>query len=85
MVFSFSAEDPDSGAETIGSIVDFLGSELDPNDTANLRMRLAGMRGFMGTLTISANLAGSAPVGRLKVQSVAVDATLTNRQTISQH
>jgi len=85
VVFSFSAEDPDSGAETIGSIVDFLGSELDPNDTANLRMRLAGMRGFMGTLTISANLAGSAPVGRLKVQSVAVDATLTNRQTISQH
>lgn len=85
VVFSFSSEDPDSGSEDIGSIVDYLGSELDPNDTANLRMRLGGLRGFMGTLTISANLSGSQPIGRLKVQSVAVDATMTNRQTLSQH
>jgi len=84
-LFSFSSEDPDSGSEDIGSIVDMIGAELEPNDTANLRMRLGGMRGFMGTLTISANLSGSQPIGRLKVQSVAVDATLTNRQTLSQH
>jgi len=85
MTFSFSSEDPDSGSVTVGTITGLIGTGLAPNDTANLRMRLGGMRGYMGTLTISARLSGSQPVGRLKVQSVSVDGTLTNRQTLSQH
>lgn len=85
MNFAFSSDDPDTNLSTIGSISGLIGDSLTANDSANLRMRLGGIRGFMGTLTISSSLVGSQPIGRLKVQSVAVDATLTNRQTLSQH
>lgn len=85
MTFAFASDDPDSNNTSIGSISTLIGDSLAPEDTANLRMRLGGPRGFMGTLTISSSLVGSQPIGRIKIQSVAIDATSTNRQTISQH
>ena len=83
--FVFTTEDPDSGAEAVGNLSELLGEELAPSDSANVRMRLGGLRGYSGKLEISANLLGSAPVGRPKVQSITVEATVTNRATISQH
>jgi hypothetical protein len=83
--FEFATEDPDSGVNDIGDITGLLGAELSPNDSANVRMRLGGVRGFSGQLAINAKLLGSSPVGRPKVQSIMVEGTVTNRATISQH
>lgn len=92
-VFQFSTEDPDSKFSTenpnsdkyqIGQINTLIGQDLPPNETANLRMRIGNARGFYGQLTILPNLSGSQGVGRPKVNSISVDATVTNRQTISQ-
>jgi hypothetical protein len=83
--FEFETEDPDSSAIEVGSLTGLLGAELDPRDSANVRMRLGGARGYSGTLTISANMLGSAPIGRPKVQSIMGEGTVTNRATISQH
>jgi hypothetical protein len=83
--FEFETEDPDSSATEVGSLTGLLGAELAPRDSANVRMRLGGVRGYSGQLTISANMLGSAPVGRPKVQSIMVEGTVTNRATISQH
>jgi hypothetical protein len=83
-VFQFSTEDPDSDKYQIGQINTLIGQDLPPNETANLRMRIGNARGFYGQLTILPNLSGSQGVGRPKVNSISVDATVTNRQTISQ-
>jgi hypothetical protein len=83
-VFSFSTEDPDASLYEVGTINGLIGQDLPPNESANLRMRLGGPRGFYGQLTISPNTSGSQPVGRPKINSISVDATITNRQTISQ-
>lgn len=83
--FGFSSEDPDSDAVQIGSINSLLGTDIGPQESANLRMRLGGPRGYLGTLTISADLSGSQPSGRAKVNSIVLNGTVTNRQTISQY
>jgi hypothetical protein len=83
-VFQFSTEDPDADKYQIGQINTLIGQDLPPNETANLRMRIGNTRGFYGQLTILPNLSGSQGVGRPKVNSISVDATVTNRQTISQ-
>lgn len=83
--FGFSSEDPDSDSIQIGSINSLVGTDIGPNESANLRMRLGGYRGYLGTLTISADLSGSQPSGRAKVNSIVLNGTVTNRQTISQY
>ena len=83
-VFSFSTEDPDASLYEVGTINGLIGQDLPPNESANLRMRLGGPRGFYGQLTILPNTSGSQLVGRPKINSISVDATITNRQTISQ-
>jgi hypothetical protein len=83
-VFSFSTEDPDAELYEVGRINNLIGQDLPPNESANLRMRLGNPRGLYAQLTISANTSGSQPIGRPKVNSIAIDATITNRQTISQ-
>jgi hypothetical protein len=83
-VFQFSTEDPDADKYQIGQINTLIGVDLPPNETANLRMRIGNTRGFYGQLTILPNLSGSQGVGRPKINSISVDATVTNRQTISQ-
>ena len=81
----FETEDPDANSFEVGSIVSGIGQDLPPNETANLRFRLGNPRGLYGVLTFTGNTSGSALSGRPKVNSIAVDATVTNRQTISQY
>jgi len=83
--FYFSSEDPDTDKFLVSTVNDLIGTDLPGGETGNFRMRLGNPRGLYGTLTISANLVGSAPVGRPKVNSITVDGTITNRQTISQY
>jgi hypothetical protein len=83
-VFQFSTEDPDADKYQIGQINTLIGQDLPPNETASLRMRIGNTRGFYGQLTILPNLSGSQGIGRPKINSISVDATVTNRQTISQ-
>ena len=83
--FYFSSEDPDTDKFLVSTVNDMIGTDLPGGETGNFRMRLGNPRGLYGTLTISANLVGSAPVGRPKVNSIVLDGTITNRQTISQY
>lgn len=85
LTFDFSSEDPDTNSVRIGSISGLIGNDLESNNTANLRMRLGGYRGFLGTLTINADLSGSQPSGRAKISSIMLEGSITNRQTISQY
>ena len=83
--FYFSSEDPDTDKFLVSTVNDMIGTDLPGGETGNFRMRLGNPRGLYGTLTISANLVASAPVGRPKVNSIVLDGTITNRQTISQY
>jgi len=80
---SFAAEDPDN-ALPIGNTTQFLGGTvLAPNspneaETASIRFRLAGIRGYTGTLVLTRT------VGSPKINSIKVAGSVTNRQIISQ-
>jgi hypothetical protein len=80
---SFASEDPDN-AEEIGTTTQFLGGEiLGPStegeaETANIRCRLGGIRGYTGTIILTRN------IGSPKVNSIKVAGSVTNRQIISQ-
>ena len=79
---SFAAEDPDN-SQLIGTTSTFLGGLLEPSDpdeaeTASIRCRLGGIRGFTGTMTLTRN------IGSPKINSVKVAGSVTNRQIISQ-
>jgi hypothetical protein len=86
----FSTEDPDTyeqirkSAQEIGSTTDFLGGVVlapsTPNEaeTASIRCRLAGIRGYTGTLILTRT------IGSPKINSVKVAGSVTNRQIISQ-
>ena len=80
---SFAAEDPDN-ASLIGTTTQFLGgvvlapSILNEAETASIRCRLAGIRGYTGTLILTRT------IGSPKVNSVKVAGSVTNRQIISQ-
>jgi len=80
---SFAAEDPDN-ASLIGTTTQFLGgvvlSPSTPNEaeTASIRCRLAGIRGYTGTLILTRT------IGSPKVNSVKVAGSVTNRQIVSQ-
>ena len=80
---SFASEDPDN-AEEIGTTTQFLGGEiLAPSttgeaETAGIRCRLGGIRGYTGTMILTRT------IGSPKVNSIKVAGSVTNRQIISQ-
>ena len=79
---SFAAEDPDD-SQFIGTTSTFLGGLLEPSspnesETASVRCRLGGIRGFTGTMILTRR------VGSPKINSVKVSGSVTNRQIISQ-
>ena len=80
---AFSSEDPDNAAE-IGTTTQFLGGQiLAPSDnneseTAGIRCRLGGIRGYNGTLILTRT------IGSPKINSIKVAGSVTNRQIISQ-
>ena len=79
----FAAEDPDN-AVAIGTTTQFLGGNIlspsTPNEaeTASIRCRLGGIRGYTGTLILTRT------VGSPKINSIKVAGAITNRQIISQ-
>lgn len=79
----FAAEDPDAAVQ-IGTTSDFLGGEIltpsiqGESETASIRCRLGGVRGFTGTMILTRT------VGSPKINSVKVSGSITNRQIISQ-
>jgi hypothetical protein len=82
MIF-FASEDPDNSLE-IGTTTQFLGGEIlspsTPNEaeTAGIRCRLGGIRGYTGTMILTRTQ------GSPKINSVKVAGSVTNRQIISQ-
>ncbi len=80
---SFAAEDPDD-SQLIGTTTDFLGGEvLAPSsaneaETAGIRCRLGGIRGYTGTMILTRT------IGSPKINSIKVSGSITNRQIISQ-
>ena len=80
---SFAAEDPDNN-QSIGTTTTFLGGTVlgtgsSPEDeTGNIRFRLGGIRGYVGSLTLTRT------IGSPKVTSIKVAGSVTNRQIISQ-
>ncbi len=80
---SFAAEDPDN-ASLIGTTTQFLGGTIlapsSPNEaeTASIRCRLAGIRGYTGTLVLTRTQ------GSPKINSIKVAGAVTNRQILSQ-
>jgi hypothetical protein len=80
---AFATEDPDS-AESIGTTTTFLGGQiLSPStsgeaETASIRCRLGGQRGYTGTITLTRT------IGSPKIHSIQVAGSITNRQILSQ-
>lgn len=80
---SFAAEDPDNN-QPIGTTTNFLGGTVlgtgaSPEDeTGNIRFRLGGIRGYVGSLTLTRT------IGSPKITSIKVTGSVTNRQIISQ-
>jgi hypothetical protein len=77
---SFATEDPDNANEIVNTadIVGNLSNTKLEEETANIRGRLGGARGYTGTITLTRAL------GSPKVHSVKVAASVTNRAIISQ-
>jgi hypothetical protein len=79
----FGAEDPDA-SEEIGTTTQFLGgaileaSDAGESESASIRCRLGGIRGYTGTITLTRD------IGSPKVHSIQVSGSITNRQIISQ-
>jgi hypothetical protein len=82
-MISFAAEDPDDASE-IGTTTQFLGGQvLSPStageaETAGIRCRLGGIRGYTGTMVLTRT------IGSPKINSIKVAGSVTNRQIISQ-
>lgn len=82
-MISFASEDPDNASE-IGTTTQFLGGQiLSPStsgeaETAGIRCRLGGIRGYTGTMILTRTQ------GSPKINSVKVAGSVTNRQIISQ-
>jgi len=80
---SFAAEDPDNNQE-IGTTTMFLDGVVlgtgstNEDETGNIRFRLGGIRGYLGTLTLTRT------IGSPKITSIKVTGSVTNRQIISQ-
>jgi hypothetical protein len=82
-LIEFASEDPDN-AESIGTTTTFLNGEIlsSPNasesETASIRCRLGGIRGYTGTMILTRTQ------GSAKINSIKVAGSVTNRQIISQ-
>ncbi len=80
-LISFASEDPDN-AEEIGTTTKFLGGQIldasPEGETAGIRCRLAGIRGYTGSMILTRT------EGSPKINSVKVAGSVTNRQIISQ-
>jgi hypothetical protein len=80
---AFAAEDPDSSVN-IGSTTTFLGGTTliadgaSESETASIRCRLGGVRGYTGTMTLTRT------IGSPKIHSIQVSGSITNRQILSQ-
>jgi hypothetical protein len=80
---SFAAEDPDNN-QSIGTTTMFLDGvvlgtgSINEDETGNIRFRLGGIRGYLGTLTLTRT------IGSPKITSIKVTGSVTNRQIISQ-
>ncbi len=80
---AFATEDPDS-AESIGTTTTFLGGQIllpstaGEAETASIRCRLGGQRGYTGTITLTRT------IGSPKIHSIQVAGSITNRQILSQ-
>jgi hypothetical protein len=80
---SFAAEDPDNN-QPIGTTTNFLGetvlgtNAVNEDETGNIRFRLGGIRGYVGSLTLTRT------IGSPKITSIKVTGSVTNRQIISQ-
>ena len=80
---SFAAEDPDNN-QSIGTTTMFLDGVVlgtgstNEDETGNIRFRLGGIRGYLGTLTLTRT------IGSPKITSIKVTGSVTNRQIISQ-
>jgi hypothetical protein len=77
---SFSTEDPDN-AFPIGDTNNLIGDLSNPNqeeETANIRGRLAGLRGYTGTMILTRT------DGSPKIHSIKVSGAISNRAIISQ-
>jgi hypothetical protein len=80
---SFAAEDPDNN-QSIGTTTAFLGGTvlgtgaINEDETGNIRFRLGGIRGYVGSLTLTRT------IGSPKITSLKVTGSVTNRQIISQ-
>ena len=74
----FSAEDPDA-ASVVGNTQDMIGDVLSISNSANVRARLGGVRGYNGSVTLKRT------VGSPKLISIKVAGSLANRSIISQH
>jgi hypothetical protein len=80
---AFAAEDPDSSVD-IGSTTTFLGGTTlisdgtGESETASIRCRLGGVRGYTGTMTLTRT------IGSPKIHSIQVSGSITNRQILSQ-
>lgn len=80
---SFAAEDPDNNQE-IGTTTTFLDGVVlgtgasNEDETGNIRFRLGGIRGYVGSLTLTRT------IGSPKITSLKVTGSVTNRQIISQ-
>jgi len=88
--FYFSTEDPDTADNLVTDIATMLDTsigltgQLDAGENADFSFRLGNPRGVYGVLTIKRKIVGSSAIGRPKVTSVALEATKTSRQTITQ-
>jgi hypothetical protein len=80
---AFAAEDPDSSVN-IGTTTTFLGGTAliadgaGESETASIRCRLGGVRGYTGTMTLTRT------IGSPKIHSIQVSGSITNRQILSQ-
>lgn len=74
---TFSSDDPDSTGDEVAAS-DTLGEYVDAENSADIRARIGGERGFHGTVTVRRL------VGRPYVSGVKISATVANRAVISQ-
>jgi hypothetical protein len=80
---AFASEDPDSSVD-VGSTTTFLGGTpliangVNESETASIRCRLGGVRGYTGTITLTRT------IGSPKIHSIQVAGSITNRQILSQ-
>ncbi len=89
--FYFSTEDPDTSDGFVTDIATMLDvniglpGQLAASENADFSFRLGNPRGVYGVLTIKRKIVGSAAIGRPKVTSIAIEATKTSGQTITQY